>query len=72
MTLKELYTNLSKIIDDSYETNPDILDKPIVLNIAPDSDNSDELIRCGRFYGIGSVKEEGDYIFISNYLFGNY
>lgn len=70
MTLKELYTNLSKIIDDSYETNPDILDKPIVLNIAPSSDKSDELFRCG-FYGIGSIKEEGDYIFISNYLFGN-
>lgn len=28
---------------------------------------SDELFRCD-FYGIGNIKEEGDYIFISNYL----
>ena len=64
MTLKELYTNLSKIIDDSYETNPDILDKPIVLNIAPCNDKSDDLLRCG-FYGIGSINEEGGlYIYI--------
>lgn len=31
MTLKKLYMDLSKIIDDSSKTNPDILDKPIVF-----------------------------------------
>ena len=67
MTLKKLYMDLSKIIDDSSKTNPDILDKPIVLYIAPCSDTSEELFRCG-FYGAGKIEEEEEYITITNQL----
>ena len=34
MTLKRLYSELSKIIDEESKTNPDVLDKPVALCIA--------------------------------------
>lgn len=67
MTLKKLYMDLSKIIDDSSKTNSDILDKPIALYIAPCSDKSEELFRSG-FYGVGKIEEEEEYIIITNQL----
>lgn len=65
MTLKTLYSKLSKIIDEKTQTNPYILDKPICLSIMPIGDTSDELLRCGR-YGVMAVEEEENVIIISN------
>lgn len=57
MTLKTLYSKLSKIIDEKIQTDPDILDKPICLSIKPIEDTSDELLRCG-IYGVMTIEEE--------------
>lgn len=61
MTLRELHMILSKIIDNESKTNPDILDKRVVLSI-----NANEVLMCGT-YGIGQVMLEKDYIRIKNY-----
>lgn len=66
MTLKTLYSKLSKIIDEKSKTDPDFLDKPVCLSIMPSKDTSDELLRCG-IYGVMSVEEADNIIFISNH-----
>ena len=66
MTLRELYTILSKIIDNESKQNPDILDKRVVLSILPCTTNASEVLMCGT-YGIGKVMLEKDYIRIKNY-----
>lgn len=66
MTLKKLYSELSKIIDEEIKTNPDALDKQIVLSIMPYSTNASDLIRCG-IYGAASVINDKDIIIITNY-----
>ena len=66
MTLRELYTRLSKIIDEENKTNPDILDKYVVLSVLPCTANKEEVLRCGT-YGIGQVMLEKDCIRIKNY-----
>ena len=66
MTLKELHSELSKIIDEESKTNPDILDKPVVLFIMPYSTSAADLIRCG-IYGTASVINDKEVITITNY-----
>lgn len=66
MTLKKLYSEISKIIDEECKTNPDALDKPIALCIMPCSTNAADLIRCGT-YGAASVINDKDRIIITNY-----
>ena len=66
MTLKKLYSELSKIIDKECETNPDILDKPVVLSVMPCSTNAFDLIRCGT-YGIVNIINDKEVITITNY-----
>lgn len=66
MTLKRLYSELSKIIDEESKTNPDILDKQIVLSVMPCSTNAADLIRCGT-YGAASVINDKEVITITNY-----
>lgn len=66
MTLRKLYSELSKIIDEEIKTNPDALDKQIVLSIMPYSTNASDLIRCG-IYGAASVINDKDRITITNY-----
>lgn len=65
MTLKRLYSELSKIIDEESKTNPDALDKPIALCVMPYSTNASDLIRCG-IYGAASVINNEDVITITN------
>ena len=65
MTLKRLYSELSKIIDDNMSSNPDILDANVVFNYMPCSDSWEQLIRSG-FYPTSSVSIEDDLIIISN------
>lgn len=67
MTLRQFYTRLSKIIDEQSKTNPDILDKDVVLSVMPCTTKADDLTRCGT-YGIGQVIHKDDYIHITNYL----
>lgn len=67
MTLGGLYTILSKIIENESKTNPDILDKRVVLSILPCTTNANEVLMCGT-YAIGQVIPEKDYIHITNYL----
>lgn len=66
MTLKELYSELSKIIDEESKTNSDILDKPVVLFIMPYSTGAADLIRCG-IYGVASIINDKEVITITNY-----
>ena len=66
MTLKELYSELSKIMYEKSKTNPDILDKPVTLSIMPYSTNATDLNRCG-VYGIASVINDKEVITITNY-----
>lgn len=66
MTLKRLYSELSKIIDEESKTNPDVLDKPVALCIMPCSTNAADLIRCGT-YGAASVINDKEVITITNY-----
>lgn len=66
MTLGGLHTILSKIIENESKTNPDILDKRVVLSILPCTTNANEVLTCG-IYGIGQVMLEKDYIRIKNY-----
>ena len=66
MTLKRLYSELSKIIDEESKTNPDILDKQIVLSVMPYNTNASDLIRCG-IYGVASVINDKKVITITNY-----
>ena len=66
MTLRRLYAELSKIIDEESKTNPDILDKPITLSIMPCSTNAADLIRCG-IYGAANIINHKDEITITNY-----
>lgn len=66
MTLRRLYSELSKIIDEENKTNPDILDKPITLSIMPYSTNSADLTRCGT-YGAASIINHKKEITITNY-----
>lgn len=66
MTLRKLYFEISKIIDEESKINPDALDKPIVLSVAPYSTNASDLIRCG-IYGAASVINDKDRIIITNY-----
>lgn len=66
MTLKRLYSELFKIIDEESKTNPDILDKQIVLSVMPYSTNTSDLIRCGT-YGVASVINDKEVITITNY-----
>lgn len=65
MTLKRLYSEISKIMDEECKTNPDALDKPVVLCIMPCSTNAADLIRCGT-YGAASVINNEDVITITN------
>lgn len=65
MTLKKLYIQLSKIIDEQSKTNPDILDKDVVLSVMPCTTKADDLTRCGT-YGIGQIINEKDNIVITN------
>lgn len=65
MTLRQFYTRLSKIIDEQSKTNPDILDKDVVLSVMPCTTKSDDLTRCGT-YGIGQIINEKDNIVITN------
>lgn len=67
MTLRQFYTRLSKIIDEESKTNPDILDKYVVLSVLPCTANKEEVLRC-RTYGIAQVITEEDYICITNYI----
>ena len=46
MTLRRLYSELAKIIDEESKINPDALDKPIVLSVMPCSTNATDLIKC--------------------------
>lgn len=66
MTLKKLYEELSKIIDTECKTNPDALNKPIVLCVTPCSTKAEDLIRCG-VYGVGNIINNEDVITITNY-----
>lgn len=66
MTLRGLHTILSKIIENESKTNPDILDKRVVLSILPCTTNANEVLMCGT-YGIGQVMLEKDCIRIKNY-----
>ena len=66
MTLKRLYSKLSKIIDEESKTNTDALDKPVVLCIMPCSTNAADLIRCGT-YGAAGVINDKEVITITNY-----
>lgn len=66
MTLKRLYSEISKIIDEECKTNPDALDKQIVLSVMPCSTNAADLNRCGLF-GAASVINDEDVIIITNY-----
>ena len=66
MTLKRLYSELSKIIDEESKTNPDALDKQIALSIMPCSTNAFDLIRCG-VYGAASIINDKEVITITNY-----
>lgn len=66
MTLRELYSELSKIIDEESKTNPDILDKPVVLFIMPYSTGAADLIRCG-IYDTTSVINDKEVITITNH-----
>lgn len=66
MTLKRLYSEISKIIDEECKTNPDALDKQIVLSVMPYSTNASDLIRCG-VYSAASVINDKDRIIITNY-----
>lgn len=66
MTLKRLYSELSKIIDEESKTNPDVLDKPIALCIMPCTTNAADLNKCGHF-GAASVINDKDRITITNY-----
>lgn len=65
MTLRKLYSELSKIIDEESKTNPDILDKPIVLSVMPCSTNAADLIRCG-IYGAANIINDKKVISITN------
>ena len=67
MTLRQFYTRLSKIIDEEGKTNPDILDKNIVLSVMPCTAKADDIARCGT-YGICQVILEEDYVRITNYI----
>lgn len=67
MTLRQFYTRLSKIIDEESKTNPDILDKYVVLSVMPCTAKADDIARCGT-YGIAQVIHEEDYIRITNYI----
>lgn len=67
MTLKELYSELSKIIDEESKTNPDIFDKPIVLSVMPYSTGAADLIRCG-IYDATSIINDKEVITITNYF----
>lgn len=66
MTLRKLYSELSKIIDEESKTNPDVLDKPIVLSVMPCSTNAADLIRCG-VYGVANIVNDKEVITITNY-----
>lgn len=66
MTLRRLYSELSKIIDKESKANTDILDKPITLSIMPYSTNASDLNRCG-IYGVASVINDKEVITITNY-----
>ena len=65
MTLKRLYSELSKIIDENIDKNPDILDANVVFDYMPCSDSVVELMRSG-FYPTASVIIEDDLIILSN------
>ena len=66
MTLRKLYSELSKIIDKECETFSGTLDKPVVLSIMPCSTNDADLIRCGN-YGVAKIINDKDVITITNY-----
>lgn len=66
MTLKKLYSELSKIIDEESKTNPNVLDKQVALLVAPYSTNASDLIRCG-VYNAASVINDKEVITITNY-----
>lgn len=66
MTLKRLYSEISKIIDEESKTNPDVLDKPIALCIMPCSTNAADLNRCS-LSGAASVINDEDVTTITNY-----
>ena len=66
MTLRKLYSELSKIIDKECETNPNVLDKQVALLVAPYSTNASDLIRCG-IYGVVNIINDKEIITITNY-----
>lgn len=65
MTLRKLYSELAKIIDEEGKTNPNVLDKPVVLFIVPYSTGAADLIRCG-IYDATSVINDKEVITITN------
>ena len=65
MTLKRLYSELSKIIDEESKTTPDVLDKPIALCIMPWNTNANVLNRSS-ICGAASVINNEDVITITN------
>lgn len=65
MTLRRLYSELAKIIDEESKINPDILDKPVVLFIMPYSTSAADLIRCG-IYDATSIINDKEVITITN------
>lgn len=67
MTLRQFYTRLSKIIDEEGKTNPDILDKYMVMSVLPGTAKADDIARCGT-YGICQVIPEENCIRITNYI----
>lgn len=66
MTLRRLYSELAKIIDEESKINPDALDKPIVLSVMPCSTNATDLIKCG-VYGVANIINDKEVITITNY-----
>ena len=66
MTLRELHMILSKIIDEECKTNPDILDKYVVISVLPCTTKKEDLRNCG-FYGVAQIIHEEDCVYIANY-----
>lgn len=67
MTLRQFYTRLTKIIDEEGKTNPDILDKYVVISVLPGTAKKQDLINCG-FYGVAQIIHEEDCVYIANYI----
>lgn len=65
MTLKTLYSRLSKIIDDNISSNSDILDYNVVINVMPHTCLYEDMVRSGIF-PISSLSLEDNIIIISN------